>query len=86
MEIRGRDPATESYRIDVIVDGNTVTALVPERLAASGRDTGPRPSHQTAYEWIAENKVRIEAAIARIARGRTPPRAPFDQITLLEKN
>ena len=86
MEIRGRDPATESYRIELIVDGKTVTALLPERLAASLRDIGARPSHQSAYEWIAHHKTRVEAAIARLARGGPPPAAPFDQITLVEEN
>ena len=86
MEIRGRDPATESYRIEVIVDGKTVTALLPERLAASLRDIGPRPSHQTAYEWIAQHKTRIEAAITRLARDGPPTPPPFDQISLVKES
>ncbi|MEX0320091.1 MAG: hypothetical protein AB3N21_19205 [Ruegeria sp.] len=85
MEIRGRDPATECYRVDLDVDGRTVTALVPERLAADMRLIGTRPSHQTAYVWMAENKEKIEAAIAMLARGTGRPRAPFDQITLIEE-
>ena len=35
MEIKGRDIATESYRVVIGVDGRDVTALVPERLAMS---------------------------------------------------
>lgn len=85
MQVRGRDPATESYRVLHEVDGRTVVALVPERLAADFRLRGARPSHQTAYVWMAENKNRIEAAIARLARGSGRPRAPFDQITLIEE-
>ncbi|MEX0367198.1 MAG: hypothetical protein AB3N22_14075 [Ruegeria sp.] len=85
MEIRGRDPATECYRVDLDVDGRTVTALVPERLAADMRLIGARPSHQTAYVWMAENKEKIEAAIAMLARGTGRPKAPFDQITLIEE-
>ena len=84
MEIRGRDPATECYRVEMDVDGDTVMALVPERLAADMRIIGARPSHQTAYVWIAAHKEKIEAAIAQLARGGRRPRAPFDQITLIE--
>jgi molybdenum cofactor biosynthesis enzyme MoaA len=84
MEIRGRDPATECYRVDLTVDGRTVTALVPERLAADLRLIGARPSHQEAYVWMAEYKDRIEAAITQLARGGTRPKAPFDQIILSE--
>ena len=85
MEIRGRDIATESYRIEVEVDGQTVTGLVPERLAADLRMIGSRPSHQTAYVWIASHKMQIEAAMAKLARGQGRPKAPYDQITLIEE-
>ncbi len=85
MEIRGRDPATECYRVDVQIDSRTVTALVPERLAADMRLIGARPSHQTAYVWMAEHKDKIEAAIATLARGTGRPKAPYDQITLIEE-
>lgn len=85
MEIKGRDIATESYRIILDVDGRSVTALVPERLAISRPTVESRPSHQTAYEWIAENKTKIEAAITQLARGARRPKAPYDQITLIEE-
>jgi len=81
----GRDIATESYRIAVEVDGARVVALVPERLAADDWRPGERPSHQRAYEWIAAHRARIETAIASLARNARPPRAPYDQITLLEE-
>jgi hypothetical protein len=38
-----------------------------------------------AYVWMAENKDKIEAAIAKLARGKGAPRPPFDQITLIEE-
>ena len=82
----GRDIATEAYRIAVEVDGARVVALVPERLAADGWRPGDRPSHQQAYEWIAAHRPRIEKAIAALARNARPPRAPYDQITLLEES
>ncbi|MEM8773420.1 MAG: hypothetical protein AAGF53_00220 [Pseudomonadota bacterium] len=85
MEIRGRDIATESYRVTHNVDGQVVMALVPERLAAERLILGARPSHQTAYVWIAANKKKIEAAITALARGAKRPRAPFDEITLIEE-
>ncbi|MEX0348021.1 MAG: hypothetical protein AB3N15_01250 [Paracoccaceae bacterium] len=84
MEIRGRDPATECYRVSLTVDDREVTGLVPERLAADLRLIGSRPTHQTAYVWIAENKTKITAAIETLARGTGRPKAPFDQITLIE--
>ncbi len=85
MEIRGRDPATECYRVEHDVDGRTVSALVPERLAADLRLVGSRPSHQDAYVWMAGHKHKIQAAIAMLARGSGRPRAPYDQITLIEE-
>ena len=84
MEIRGRDVETECYRVDMDVDGRTVSALVPERLAAETRLFGTRPSHQDAYVWMAEHKEKIEAAIALLARGSGRPKAPYDQIILIE--
>ncbi|WP_425045444.1 hypothetical protein [Primorskyibacter sp. S87] len=85
MEIRGRDPETESYRVTMTIDGAEVMALVPERLAQDLRLIGSRPSHQTAYVWMAENKRRIEAAIKKLVRGTGRPKAPFDEITLIEE-
>ncbi|SEO51021.1 hypothetical protein SAMN04490248_10674 [Salinihabitans flavidus] len=86
MQIKGRDIATESYRIASEVDGRWIVALLPERLAADDWRPGTRPSHQQAYEWIAQHRPRIEAAIAALARGSQPRRAPFDQMTLLEED
>ncbi|KIC08360.1 hypothetical protein RA19_20530 [Leisingera sp. ANG-M1] len=85
MEIRGRDPETECYRVELQVDGRTVKALVPERLAADTRLIGSRPSHQDAYVWMAEHKAKIEAAITLLARGSKRPKAPYDQIILIEE-
>lgn len=85
MEVKGRDPETECYRVTHDVDGRTVTALVPERFAADLRLTGARPSHQDAYVWMAEHKTKIETAIGQLARGKRP-RAPFDQIALLKES
>jgi len=85
MEITGRDPASECYRVEVDIDGGCVHALVPERLASDLRLVGARPSHQDAYVWMAGHKDKIEAAIAKLARGQGRPRAPYDQITLIEE-
>ena len=84
MEILGRDVATECYRVVHSVDGRDVAAWVPERLAADINIVG-RPSHQTAYVWIGNNKTRIEAAIESLARKGRTARAPFDQITLVKE-
>ena len=85
MEVHGRDPATECYRVTHKVDGQTATALVPERLAGDVR-IAARPSHQMAYVWMAGNKTRIENAITRLAKGKSRPRAPYDQITLVKED
>ena len=86
MEIRGRDIATESYRVSVDINGRPVLALVPERLAADRLTLGARPSHEAAYTWIATNKDKIEEAITRMAEGAQGIRAPIDQITLVEEH
>lgn len=85
MEIKGRDVATESYRVVHRVDGSDVMALVPERLADNPNIIAARPSHQAAYVWIAANKNRIEQAIEALARGGRRPRRPFDQITIVKE-
>ena len=85
MDVKGRDPATECYRVTHVVDGKEVTALVPERFAAGLKLTGARPSHQDAYVWIAEHEKKIETAIDQLAHGKKP-RAPFDQITLVKED
>ncbi len=85
MNVLGRDPATECYRVTHEVDGQRVTALVPERLAADLK-MGARPSHQTAYVWMAGHEDKIEKAIAHLARCKGRPRAPFDQITLVKED
>ncbi len=85
MEVLGRDCATECYRVTTQVDGRTVMALVPERLAADLR-MGTRPSHQAAYVWMAGHKEKIEKVIAQMARGKTRIRAPYDQITLVKED
>ncbi|SHG39700.1 hypothetical protein [Cognatishimia maritima] len=85
MDILGRDRETECYHVKIDVDGRAVSALVPERLGAGHRFIGARPTHQSAYTWIAENQTKIEAAIAILARGSGRPKAPFDQITLIKE-
>ena len=85
MEVMGGDPETECYRVVLDVDGRSVTALVPERLAVHRPQFGSRPSHQDAYVWMAGHKDKIEAAIAMLARGTGRPRAPYDQIILIEE-
>ena len=85
MNVLGRDPATECYRVTHEVDGRVVTALVPERLAADLK-MGARPSHQAAYVWMAGQEQKIEKVIAQLARGKGRPRPPFDQITLVKED
>ena len=85
MDVKGRDPESECYRVTHDVDGRTVSALVPERFAADMRLTGARPSHQDAYVWMAGNTSKIETAITQLTHGEKP-RAPFDQIVLLKES
>ena len=85
MNVLGRDPATECYTVTHEVNGQLVTALVPERLAADLR-LGARPSHQAAYVWMAGYEDKIEKAIAQLATGSGRPRRPFDQITLVKED
>lgn len=85
MEIKGRDIETECYRVVHEVDGQPVMALVPERLAADMNLIAARPTHQTAYVWIASNKAPIERAIEKLARSAGRPKPPFDQITLVKE-
>ena len=85
MDVRGRDPVTECYRVVVNVDGREVMGLVPERHAADFRQPAARPSHQDAYVWLAANRQKIETAIANLARGTGRVKPPFDEITLIEE-
>ncbi|MBV2361315.1 hypothetical protein KUH32_16240 [Thalassococcus sp. CAU 1522] len=72
VEVKGRDPAREAYRIRT-ADGE---AWLPECLIDTLRP-GQRPSHQEAYEWIAAHDRALSRAVATLAAGRTPHR-PFD--------
>ncbi|KUF08880.1 hypothetical protein [Pseudoponticoccus marisrubri] len=77
VEVQGRDPAREAYRVQTA----SGQAWVPECLMG-GLRPGDRPSHQEAYEWIAAHRAGIARAVALLARGRTPPR-PYDILDLI---
>jgi len=81
VEVLGRDPAREAYRIRTTVAAGPRTAWVPECLVDTSLRPGARPSHQDAYEWIAAHRGQLRDAVASRAAGRTP-RPPFDLVTL----
>lgn len=82
VEVQGRDPAREAYRLCIRVQDATVRAWLPECLIPSLRP-GSRPSHQEAYEWIAAHRRALRRAIEELAQGGTP-RRPYDILTLIE--
>jgi hypothetical protein len=83
LEVHGRDVATGAYRVSTQKDGRRIAGLVPETLMGGPRSTGS-PRHQFAYEWLALNRPKIEAALCAKHEGR-PVRAPFDRVTLAEE-
>ncbi|MFW2543538.1 hypothetical protein ACN2XU_12905 [Primorskyibacter sp. 2E107] len=80
VEVQGRDPAREAYRIET----DAGRAYVPEYLIG-GLRPGDRPSHQDAYEWIAAHRKALAAAVAARANGQTP-RPPYDALTLISSS
>ncbi|MFQ6553319.1 hypothetical protein AAD018_013360 [Aestuariibius insulae] len=76
IDVMGRDAAAEAYRLTVHLPHGPADVMLPERLA------GRAPSHQTAYEFIAERASAIAAAAQARLWGRTPP-APYDTLTLI---
>ena len=86
LEIRGRDVATEAYRVTAEIGGERVTALVPERLVDRRGVLPGRPSHEDAYGWIARNRENIMAAMAALRTGARRPRPPFDDVMLVEED
>lgn len=79
MEVLGRDPGREAYRVAITAaPGRVTTAWVPEALMAP-----TRLSHEAAYEWIAGRKKQIEQAVLAMSNG-TRVKAPFDTIELAE--
>ena len=82
VEVQGRDPAQEAYRIRTAVNGTFVRAMVPECLM-QGLRPGDRPSHQDAYEWIAAHRHHLARAVEALTKGKTP-RSPYDILTLIE--
>ena len=79
VEVQGRDVTREAYRIET----ETGRALVPECLMQTALRPGARPSHQEAYEWIADHRVALARAVVQLAQGQTP-RPPYDIVTLIE--
>ena len=77
VEVQGRDPVREAYRVET----DAGRAFVPEFLMASLRP-GARPTHQQAYEWIAAHRKPLAAAIEALANGQTP-RHPYDTLSLI---
>ncbi|SFD49949.1 hypothetical protein [Roseivivax sediminis] len=82
VEVLGRDPGAEAYRVRAHLEDGAYEAQVPECLMEALRP-GERPSHQEAYEWIARHRRRIAAAVADRAAGKVP-RPPYDLVTLRE--
>ena len=78
MRVLGRDPGREAYRVAVDAAQGRVTAWVPESLMAP-----TKLCHEAAYEWIADQKSKIEKAVLAKANG-APAKAPFDKIELAE--
>ena len=77
MEVLGRDPMREGYR----VKARGAVAVVPDVvISRHGALTGGR-GHQTAYDWIARNAAAIETAMDTLARGEAA-RPPFDMLEL----
>ncbi len=83
LEVHGRDLENEGYRVSVRKGSRTIAGIVPETLIGGPQGIGA-PRHQYAYEWIAQNRPRIEAALCAKMDGR-PVRAPFDRVELAEE-
>ena len=79
LAVEGRDAADEAYLIRMEHRGRSIRAAVPEHLLAERG--GARPTHQAAYEALADRRRAVQAAVAALAEGRTP-RAPYDAVTL----
>lgn len=79
MEVHGRDPDTDAYRVSVAGPHGPLTGLVPSHIMDAPPLGAPR--HQPAYEWIARHAADIEAALLARAAGRAV-RAPFDTVSL----
>ena len=79
LEVHGRHPETDAYRVSVAEPHGRLTGLVPSHLM----DTPPlgAPRHQPAYEWIARHAADIEASLLARAAGRAV-RSPFDIVSL----
>jgi len=85
VEVLGRDPVAEAYRVAAVVDGRRVVGLLPERLISAGLPLTGGHGHQTAYEWIARHTGKIEETLKTLATGRGRVKAPFDAVVLVEE-
>ena len=81
MNVLGKTPGAEAYRVSVEIGGDEVVAHIPDALLSAEYGQDAKVSHDAAYEWIATQRHDVEAAIRTLQGGGTPP-APFDQITL----
>ncbi|MEM9250510.1 MAG: hypothetical protein AAGB05_17690 [Pseudomonadota bacterium] len=83
LQVHGRDTEHDSYRVSLAFGERQILGLVPESLIGAPTGLGA-PRHQHAYEWLADNRARIEAALRAKSEGRSV-RAPFDRVELAEE-
>jgi hypothetical protein len=80
MDVLGRDPVLEGYRVATGGDVRLV-GLVPEVLIAEGARLTGGHGHRTAYDWLAAHAREIEDTLRTRAVGGCP-KAPYDRIFL----
>jgi len=85
MEVLGRDPVREAYRVAADVGGQRVVGLIPETVMACGVPLTGGRGHGLAYDWIARHTRQIEETLTTLATGAGQIRPPFDTVVLAEE-
>ena len=83
MEVPGRSPARQAWRLRAALPGGPRALWLPEALSVEDWRLSSPPGHADACAGIGRNRARIEAPIAALGRGALP-RRPFDRLTLAE--
>ena len=85
MEVHGITPERD-YRVSFRHGGRVIRGLVPEAVVAQDLGLPPRPPHGAVYEWIANNRTRIEKTLVALSEGKAARKAPFDALALAEED
>ncbi|GGL62211.1 hypothetical protein [Wenxinia marina] len=83
MEVLGRDPAREAFRVATDTPDGRIVGLLPEHVIGRGLLIGGH-GHATAYDWIARHAGEIDLTLKALRSGEGRIPRPFNRMELVE--